>query len=162
MAAICALTSLFPSVGATLVRIEVSARTEKHSRTTHPVASSSRCTLKTQRSSGSREATEATTSTSLCRQPSSSHAACEAREAAPQRAPRRRASSDARLTAGRARRPGMCASQGATRSAWSCRALTRVRRTPPGTARAGTVCCAPRAARVSFSFQRWTLAAHAC
>ena len=90
MAAICALTSLFPSVGATLVRIEVSARTEKHSRTTHPVASSSRCTLKTQRSSGSREATEATTSTSLCRQPSSNHAASEPRAAAPQRKPRRR------------------------------------------------------------------------
>ena len=118
MAAICALTSFLPSVDATLVRRAVSSRGGKQCCAAHPVASSSRCTLKTQRSRGSREATEATTRTSLCKHPSSNHAASGPRAAAPQRVPQRRVvTQKARLTAGRARRPSMCASLGATRPA---------------------------------------------
>jgi hypothetical protein len=169
MAAICALMSfsVFAGAGAAAlgaaldrhVRFPQHARKRCKGGAPHPApaaaapCASSRCTSNTHRSSGSRDATAATTSTSLCRQPSISQAVVRTKKecvngrgSTGTRVGRRRRAA-ACPSAGAARRPDMTASLGARRPAWSCRARSRAQTTPPGTGHAGTECCERQAKR---------------
>lgn len=177
MAAICALTSLAclggAACGALLVR---RARlrhflrgSERIARRTHLASSSSafsRCTLNTHRSSGSRDATDATTSTSLCRQPSKSQAGEDRRAVHSQRRAdttcRRRQRQAPHRSAGAAPRPDRCAAPGERRPASSCRVRIRAQTTPPGTGRAGTGCYATRGAPLVSCCAHDVTAGQAC